>query len=707
MKLKVTWMSLCAVIAQSLFVFPAFAATQAAKGQPGVTSSWTTGNKTGLGTSLSVRSKVWFTLADGQLTEVYYPRLDVANLRNLDFIITDTKGYRRLESLHAVRRETTWTDKNSLSFTQITSDGARWELTKTYTTDPNRNTLLVQVNFRPLEKNDKRPYQIYALIDPSISNSGLKDTGYTEAKALVASEGNIAMATVARPAFSMTSSGFAGVSDGWTDLTEDGRLDALETRAANGNVVQIGQLAGYDSTLAFGFGESAQSALDEARGSLKDGFAAVKKAYADEWASLVKKLPATSPEFRDTFTMASMTLYALEDKTFRGASIASLSIPWGEVANADDPNIGGYHLVWSRDLYQVATAFLALGDKEAANRALDYLFEKQQRPDGSFPQNSWLDGRPFWTSIQMDEAAFPLILAWQLERFDENTYRQHIRPSAEFIVKTGPETQQERWEEESGYSPSTIAAEIAGLICAADIARKLKKNDDADRYVKKANEWATGVETWCYTTTGPHDAGERERGYYFRINDDKDPNDGAKIEINNGGGTYDERSIIDGGFLELVRLGIRPGTDPKITRSVAVMDKTIRVDTPKGPGWYRYNHDGYGDRLDGSGWTGQGIGRLWPLLTGERGELALANGEDATLYARTMMGFASSTHMIGEQVWDRNWPPDARWKMAHNTGAATPLAWCMAQFIRLVLGIQQKRIIEQPTVVRDHFQNQR
>lgn len=686
----------------ALQVFCSFflASAQEAPGKPGVTSTWTSGHKTGLGTSASTRSKVWFTLDEQQLTEVYYPRLDIPNLRTLDFIVSDGKGYTRLVSRLASRHETTWTDKSALSFTQSTGEAGRWELQRSYITDPIRQTLLVQVSFRVL---DKKIYQVYALIDPSIGNSGMHDTGYSEGKALVAMEGNIAMATVGKPAFTNTSTGFAGVSDAWTNVSEDKKFDTWGLRATDGNIVQIAQLSAPETTIAFGFGEAPQAALEQAQSSLKEGFAIIKKTYEDEWHLFVKRLPQVSPEFRDTFVMASMTLLAHEDKTFRGASIASISIPWGETALADEPTSGGYHLVWSRDLYHVATAWLALGDKEAAGRALDYLFHVQQKQDGSFPQNTWLDGRPYWPSVQMDEIAFPIILAWQLERFDENTYRKHVQPAAEYLVKKGPFSEQERWEEEEGYSPSTMAAEIAGLVCAGDMARKLGKNSDADRYFKTASDWAAGVETWCYTTTGPLDAGERERGYYFRINNNKNPNDGFKLEINNGGGFHDERSIVDAGFLELVRLGIRPADDPKIIRSLSIVDRIIRMETPMGPGWYRYNLDGYGDRYDGSGWTEKGVGRLWPLLTGERGEYAIAHNDDASRYARTMMAFASSTHMISEQVWDRSWPPDARWKIGRGTGSATPLAWSMAQFVRLVLCIEQKRIVEQPSVVREYF----
>src|SRR5437764_8429086 len=251
--------------------------------------------------------------------------------------------------------------------------------------------------------------------------------------------------------------------------------------------------------------------------------------------------------------MAAMVLKAHEDKTYRGAMIASLSIPWGGGSSANEPNVGGYHLVWPRDLYQVATAFLAAGDKASAERALDYLFRVQQKPDGSFPQNSWLDGRPFWSSLQMDEVSYPLVLAYQLGRTDSETYVKHVRPAADFIVPRGPSTPQERWEEKSGYSPSTIAAEIAGLTCAAEIARRNDDQTSAAIYLATADDFARNVERWTATTTGVYG----DKNYYLRLSFNDDPDDGQPFDIGNGGGVYDEREIVDAGFLELVRLGVK------------------------------------------------------------------------------------------------------------------------------------------------------
>jgi glucoamylase len=324
----------------------------------------------------------------------------------------------------------------------------------------------------------------------------------------------------------------------------------------------------------------------------------------------------------------------------------------------------------------------------------------QQKPDGSFPQNSWLDGRPYWGSLQMDEVSFPIMLAYELGRTDGDTYWHHIKPAANFIVAHGPATPQERWEEESGYSPSTIAAEIAGLICAAQIARQNGDESSGQPWLQTADSWAQQLESWTVTTKGPYSA-----RYFIRIAQHGRPNDGEKIELNNGAGTWDEREIVDAGFLELVRLGIRRPDDALFQQSLEVIDRIIKVQTPKGPDWYRYNHDGYGEKADGRGYDGTGIGRLWILLAGERGEYALAAGKDARPYLDAMQNMANQGRMLAEQVWDRPDSPDpAQLRFGEATGSATPLSWTNAQFVRLAIAIQEAHLPEIPQVVLQHFQ---
>ncbi len=679
---------------------PAFLAAQMAPGAPGAIPTWTPGSKEAVGTATSVDSKVWFTLQGGILTEVYYPRLDTADVHGLEFAVSDGKTV-WIES-NDMAHSLASIDENALVYRQTSSDPAgHFRITKTYATDSHRDTLLIDVAF-----SASAAYSLYVLYDPSLNNSGFGDTGYTDGDVLVAEKTGVASALASSNRFTQMANGFAGVSDGYTDLLLHHRLTWAYARAENGNVIQAAKVEGAHFTLALGFGATPASAIESARASLRSGFAAIIADYTEGWHEYARSLRRVDQRYAGQFRRAAMTLKAHEDKTFHGAMIASMSIPWGLAVKADVPGVGGYHLIWARDLYEVATAMLAAGDRAAAGRALDYLFNVQQKPDGSFPQNSWLDGRPYWPALQMDEVSYPMILAWQLGRSDAETWQHHVRPEAEFVILHGPATQEERWEELPGYSPSTIAAEIAGLVCAADLARKNGANDDADRYLKTADDWAGRLESWMVTKTGHLAGALGSEGYYIRIDNNTDPDDGYQLDVRNGGGTWDERDVVDAGFLELVRLGIRPADDPTIERSLKVIDATIRVQTPNGPSFHRYNHDGYGETFFGGPWLGQGIGRIWPIFTGERGEYEVARGRDATSYLDAMLNFANSGGMIPEQVWDQADPTESHFAFGSGTGSATPLAWSMAQFIRLVVCVEEKRIIEQPAVVAGHFLKQ-
>jgi glucoamylase len=676
-----------------------------ASGGPGQRATWTNGNKQGIGTAIAPISKVWFTLGDGVLTEAYYPTVDKANLRLLDLLVTDGAGFFERESADTDHRVDVIA-RDVLAFRQTnTSRSGRYRIVRETFTDPAHQTIVIHARVEPTGS----PLKVYAYVDPAVDNSGLHDSADVSGDVLVAAQGNVIMAVASSTGFGEKSCGFVGVNDGVADLRASGRLVQHFDRATDGNVAEVAEIrpsasgAPLDFVLAIGFGSSAEGAVAEARATLAQPADATFQAYSAGWRDYVARLAPVDAPYADEYAMSAMVLRAHEDKTFRGAIIASMTIPWGNEVDAGEGNVGGYHLVWARDLYEVATALVAIGDRAAAVRALDYLFGVQQKPDGSFPQNSWLDGRPYWGSLQLDEVSYPLVLAQQLGRTDEATYRDHVRPAAEFVVAHGPATPQERWEEESGYSPSTIAAEVAGLVCAAAIAERNRDGEAASRYRRTADTWMQQLDSWTMTHTGPLSP----QPHYIRIAQHGKPDGGEPLEINNGGGTWDERLIVDAGFLELVRLGIRPPTDPRIVTSLAIVDRTIKVDTPKGPGWYRYNHDGYGEKDNGRGWDMTGVGRLWPLLTGERGEYETARGGDARPLLDTMLKFANAGRMLPEQVWDRSESPLPHLRFGEGTGSATPLAWSHAQFIRLALAVKQRRVIDVPDIVRDYFAGRR
>ncbi len=721
-----------------------------APGAPGKDAHWATAGKQAIGTSASLESKVWFTLAQGAMTEVYYPDVTTANVHLLQFVVVNPKTKKvETEMNDAQKRiiangdlskmpsflrrelqermaEFSFSKSGSqvdvLYFNQANSSkDAKWMILKSYITDPKSNTVMLRVRFFPLDKE----LQLYVYYDPSLANTGMRDTAWNQGEALLSQDKNISSALIASVPLSEITNGFYQTSDSLEQLKSSGKIVTPCARAENGNVVQIAKVnfeRGKEVDFALSFGKTPDEALQTAKDSLAKGFDKTLAQYTRGWSDYVKTLPVVEPKYQAQFNMAAMVLKASEDKTVRGANVASLTIPWGGGANANEDVGGGYHLVWSRDLYQVVTAYMALGDAAAANRALDFLFEIQQKPDGSFPQNSWLDGRPSWNSLQLDEVAYPLILAYQLKRFDKQTYENHVKKAADFIVKTGPKTTQERWEEKSGYSPSTIAAEIAGLVCAAEIARKNGDESSATVYLATADDWARNIERWMATTRGKYGDGN----YYLRLTENGTPDAEEKTVLNNGAGTFLESEIVDAGFLELVRLGIKSPDDPLIQKSVKIIDEQIRVNTPNGEGFYRYNHDGYGEMDDGRRWNWDGKytgkGRLWALLSGERGQYELAKcyeflkksdgkcGTNGRERLDAMQKFANDGLMIPEQVWDKADVPkniDKQYipelKFGEGTGSATPLAWSMAQFIRLAVNLQTGRNTDTPDVVYNRY----
>jgi glucoamylase len=676
-----------------------------APGAPGIASAWTTGAKQGLGTSTTAASRVWYTIGQGITDEVYYPQTDTPDVQDLQYVVTDGSSFTDLER-DATSHQVSLADPQSLTYQQVnTASSGRYRITKSYATDPNRPTLLVQTRFQVLTGG---PLRLFVLYNPSLNNSGMGDTGATSSGQLVASDGPVASALAASGGFAAASSGYSGTpSDGFQDLSAHHALSAqFDTAGAPGNLVQTAQITvGTDTTftLALAFGASRTEASSNASASLASGWSAVSAAYQSGWHSYLASLPAppasvTGTGLMQQYRTALMVLRAHEDKTFAGAFVASLTIPWGNAANADSCCTAGYHAVWARDQYHIATAFLAAGDAAAANRALDYLFTVQERADGSYPQNTRLDGTPVFGSLQMDEVALPIVLDWQLGRFDAASYAK-VRASADYLVAHGPRTPEERWEEAGGWSPSTIAAEIAGLVTAADVAQRNGDSASASRYLGTADSWQRQVDAWTYTATG-HLAGGAT---YERIDDDANPNDGHTLCIANGGGCFDERDVVDAGFLDLVRLGIKPPADAHVTTSLNVVDATIRTHAPEGDLWHRYNHDGYGETASGAPFTGSGIGRLWPLLSGERGEYALAAGQPGAAAGAlaTMAGAANQGLLIPEQVWDQ--PSGNGFTLGQGTGSATPLAWSMAQFVRLAVSISAGRNVETPSVVASRY----
>jgi glucoamylase len=687
-----------------------------APGAPGAQATWTPADKHGFGTAMSRRSPVWFTLRGGELSEVYFPDASTPSYRDLQFVVSDGASFAQRDSDSSVQI-TRLAGLRSPTFRQVDTDRAgRWRLTKTYVADPARATVLVDVRFQSLTG---RPYQLYVLAHPALLNDGMHNSASCAGARLVASGGRAAAAVLTSPRLRATSCGYEGASDGWTDLSSHHRMTWHYRSAPNGNVMQLGQTAlngrgrHQRLTVALGFASSPVGALAVAHASLSAGWTRVARRYSRGWsaylAGLRRRPPSLrSPQERRVYAVSQMALAASEDKSHPGAYVASPTMPWAWGTGLQTPS-GPYHLVWSRDLYEIATALLAEGDHAGALRSLHFLFDRQQQADGSFPQNSTVTGAPVLTNLQLDEVADPIVLAWQLGARNAWAW-MHVKRAADFIVgwhdaqgHAAPYSPQERWENQGGYSPATIAAEIGGLVCAADIARANGDVASATRYEQTADAWRAHLDAWTLTTTGPYGS-----TYYLRLAKDGNPNAPTTYNVGDSGpANIDQRAVVDPSYLELVRLGIKAPKDPAILATLKVVDAQLAVTTPSGQFWHRYTGDGYGEGRDGSPWAvGQPpgsqttVGRLWPIFAGERGEYELAAGQPAASRLAAMAAATNDVGFIPEQVWDQN-PPSGSpgFTPGSPTFSATPLAWSHAQFIRLAWSITAGRPLERPTLV--------
>jgi glucoamylase len=679
-----------------------------APGYPGEAADWSPGDKDGFGTAIgALDSKVWYTLNDGVLSEVYAPRIDTPSSRDTQLVVTDGATFAERED-EATDHTVELADPRALVYRQVnTAQSGRYRITKTYATDPDRSAVLVDVRFESL---DGRPYQVYVLHDVGLGLNANDDTGRSAGGRLLATDGALSSAVVTSSGLSDTSSGYLGRSDGWGDLSGDFVLNDHWDATTPGNVVQIGRTGltglgnGQELTLALGFATTEDDATQVADAALDRGFDSAQDAYAEGWHDYLDGLapvPNSAGQWRTEYDVSEMVLAASEDKTFRGGFVASPGKPWAWANELQQFPV--YHEVWSRDLYQIASGLQAMGDVAAANRALDYLWTVQQRPDGSFPQNSRLDGEPVFGGLQLDEVALPIVLAWQLDRTGREDWNR-VRLSADFLAATGPRTDQERWENLAGYSPNTIAAEISGLVTAADIARVNGDAARTDTYLATADMWRDGLAGWTVTTNGPLSS----EPYYLRITDDGNANAGTQIQIADGGPLIDQRRVLDPSFLDLVRLGVVDAADPAILNTLALIDAELGYDTANGRFWHRSSFDGYGEKADGSQWepvepaSGETIGRGWPLLTGERGEYELAAGMSAQERLDTVARSADDrSYFLPEQVWDDQ-PPSAEgspFVPGEPTFSATPLAWTHAGFIRLAHAIDAGRPVDTPNAV--------
>ena len=680
-----------------------------APGAPGIGPTWSSSAKDWVGCALGP-ARLWFTIGGGIVNEVYYPRVDIPQIRDLGFIVADDRGF--------------WCEVKRLGTAEVeivpgralvrsVHRHARFVLTLTVAPDPARDVLLIAVDLTGDEA--LRPF---ALLAPHLGGTGHDNRAmvgeHRGRRVLWAEQGPFALALAAtdperRDAWGRASAGYVGASDGWQDFTRNGAMRWAYPSAGPGNVALMGELP-RRAVLALGLGSSRESAATLAASALVDPFTLITGGREDGWADWQAGWRARVPEGRDLpdrlereLALSAQVLKTHQDKTYPGAMVASLSVPWG----SSHDEIGGYHLVWPRDLVETAGALLAIGAEADARDVLCYLIATQNA-DGHWYQNQWLGGTPYWQGIQLDEAAFPVLLADALARRDALAgiaVGDMVRRALAFIARTGPASDQDRWEEDAGVNTFTLAVCIAALVAGAPFLDKPARAFA----LALADFWNSRIEAWTTACDTPLARRFRVPRYYVRVA----PGGvvaGTQalrriLPIKNCLSPEDlpaeEQVGVD--FLQLVRLGLRRTDDPVIRDTITVADGLLRVDTPSGPSWHRYNGDGYGEHEDGAPFDGTGVGRLWPLLTGERGHYELAAGRDPLPFLDAMLRMAGRGGLIPEQVWDAAPVPARFLAPGRPSGSAMPLVWAHAEFIKLAVSRRLGAPVDRPEPVWERY----
>jgi glucoamylase len=665
--------------------------------------AWAPAAKDAVGTALGT-SRLWFTLAQGIVTEVYYPRPDIPQLKDMGFIVGDGAGFwvelRRLGDYTVAWQE------QAIPAITVRHRHDRFTLTLNICADPERDVLLVDF---ALAGDDA--LQLYVLAAPRIGEDATRNQAWADEwcgrPVLWAEQGPFGLALAAvdhsgAPALLQRSVGCVGESDGWQDFERHGRMTSHYAAAGPGEIALTAQLPRL-GTLALGFATSREAAATLAQQSLATGFANRWHAYCDGWRQWLQGIhwqpeldALLGADSRALLRRSASVLKCHEDRTFPGAMVASLSVPWGEASSSR----GGYHLVWARDLVESAGALMSIGCLADAQRILSYLMATQQG-DGHWLQNQWLGGKPFWQGIQLDETAFPVLLASTLadrDALESIVVADMVHRALRFLAREGPVTCQDRWEENTGINTFTVAVSVAALV---EGSRFLEARA-AECALMLADAWNARIEDWAWATDTALSRQLDVAGYYMRTAPpDVLTHDGAKHEallVKNRAQSLepaaDEQLSID--CLQLARFGLRAADDPRMAASVRAIDALLKTDTPSGPVWHRYNGDGYGEHPDGAAFDGWGVGRGWPLLTGERGHFALVNGDDARPYLEAMTRMTGTGGLLPEQVWDSAAIVERGLYPGRPNGSAMPLVWAHAEFIKLAMSLAASAPVDRP-----------
>lgn len=691
-------------------------------GAPGIQPTWSSSAKIGIGTAPTGDSNVWFSISHGIVNEVFFPRLDIANMRDMEFIVTDGESY-FCEEKNGCEHEYHLIAEGIPAYRLINKGKeGRFQIEKKIITDPNRNVLLQHIVFKPLI-GTLEDYKLYVLLAPHVANEGYGNHGwyalFKGTPMLFAEREGITLACAASCPFINGSVGFVGDNDPWHDLKHNFHLTQTYERASDGNLSLVGEVdlkaCGGDFVLALGFGAHDGSAGIQARASLMRHFSWALRDYIEAWEEVQNQfedLGHVDSEGGKLFRISTSVIKTHQGKHFSGSVIASLSIPWGNART--DPHAGGYHLIWPRDQVQTAYAFLAAGDYESAREVLLFLMTTQEE-NGHWWQCMWADGSAYWKGLQMDETALPILLADEMRRAK---FLKGIEPwpmvqkATRFILQNGPITQQGRWEEDAGYNAYTVATEIAALLAAAEFYEEEHMHSEAKYLRETADWWNRRLDDWLYVKDSPLAKKCGVEGFYVRVAPqqlfDGTPNPDKNILIMNRPKeemSYPYDSIVCVDAIALVRFGLRAADDPRMLNTIKVIDQVLKTNTKKGEIWHRYNEDGYGEHNDGRPYDGTGHGRAWPLLVGERAhyELSLGDRNKAVQMLRDMVNFAGEGGLIPEQIWDSKDIPERSLFNGHSSGSAKPLTWAHAEYITLLRSVRDGHVFGMPHQTQQRY----
>ncbi|MCH9633311.1 MAG: Glucoamylase [Chlamydiae bacterium] len=693
-----------------------------APGKPGSEPRWTSSQKTGVGTAPFTRSRIWFTLSHGIVNEVYFPNVDKPNTRDMQFLVTDGKTFFSEEKRDC--KTECRNIKSGVAGYEIinTCKKKQYQIKKTVFCNPYSATLIQQVEFIPLVK---KPLKLFVLLSPHIygfgaHNTGLVDT-YKGVEYLNAFRKHIHLVLGCSEPFKKLSCGYVGNSDGWTELKKNKCLKNTYTSARDGNIALTGEIdlkaTQNKFTLALSFGTSFYEAAKEAKATFSHAIDHLLKKHIEGWEYVLKnkpKIPFLDSEAKELFDTSMMVLNTHLGKIVPGNVIASLSIPWGSIKGDND--LGGYHLIWPRDLVEIAGGFLASDDKETARLILHFLSSVQEA-DGHFAQCLWHTGKPYWSNIQMDETALPILLAGSLKRHSALKWFDPwplVSKAVIYLVKNGPVTLQDRWEEDGGLTPFTLACEISALLVGADFFEEKGLTEAAEYIREVADYWNDNIENWTYVSNTKLAKKVGVEGYYVRItpDDTKEKSEKQIVEVKNRPPDHAFKpasEIVSTDALALVRFGLRSAKDPHILNTIKVIDHLLKKETKCGPVWKRYNEDGYGEDKSGNPFNGTGIGRGWPLLVGERAhyEVAKKDFKYAKELLKHLVSQSGENYLLPEQIWDAKDIPSKLLFNGRPTLGAMPLVWAHAEYLKLARSIQSKKVFDMPPQTKLRYQKKK